>query len=59
MYSSLGGDLAKIQEGSNLEQLQAKGEEPIQRGRGRPKKYTLSHITVNIAQKKLRKLDEK
>jgi hypothetical protein len=59
MYSLLGGDLARIQEGSELEQLQARGEELMQRGRGRPKKYVLSHITVNITQKKLRKFDEK
>jgi hypothetical protein len=31
----------------------------MQRGRGRPKKYVLNHITVNITQKKLRKFDEK
>jgi hypothetical protein len=59
MYSLLGGDLARIQEGSELEQLQAKGEELVQRGRGRPKKYAISHTTVNITQKKLRKFDEK
>lgn len=30
----------------------------VQRGRGRPKKYALSHISVNVVQKKLRRLDD-
>lgn len=47
-----------MQDGSDLEQLQAKSEEVVPRGRGRPKKYA-SHITVNVVQKKLRKFDEK
>lgn len=58
MYSMLGGDVAKMQDGSDLEQLQVKCEEVVQRGRGRPKKYA-THITVNVVQKKLRKFDEK
>lgn len=51
--------MARMQDGSDLEQLQAKCEEVVQRGRGRPKKYATSHITVNVVQKKLRKFDEK
>jgi hypothetical protein len=57
MYTLLGGDLTKIQEKSYLEQLQIKSEESQQRGRGRPKKYIVSHIAVNSTQKKLRRFD--
>lgn len=35
-----------------------KPEEVVQRGRGRPKKYALSHISVNVVQKKLRRFEE-
>jgi len=58
MYSILGGDLAKIQENSELEQLQAKTDDQVQRGRGRPKKYVISHIAVNSTQKKLRRFED-
>lgn len=58
MYSLLGGDLARIQDNSELEQLQSKPEEVVHRGRGRPKKYALTHVSLNIAQKKLRRLEE-
>jgi 2'-5' RNA ligase len=58
MYNLLGGDLTKIQDASDLEQLQSKSEELVQRGRGRPKKY-VAHVTVNVVQKKLRKFEEK
>ena len=30
-----------------------------QRGRGRPKKYAINHISINTTQKKLRKFDNK
>jgi hypothetical protein len=38
--------------------LQSKPEEVVQRGRGRPKKYALTHVTVNVTQKKLRRFEE-
>lgn len=59
MYSILGGDLVKLQHKSAIEQLQVKTDEQVQRGRGRPKKYMISHITVNQTQKKLRRFNEK
>jgi hypothetical protein len=34
-------------------------DEQVPRGRGRPKKYNVSHIAVNATQKKLRRFDEK
>lgn len=58
MYSLLGGDLTRIQDNSELEQLQAKPEEVVQRGRGRPKKYALTHVSVNVTQKKLRRFED-
>ncbi len=58
MYSVLGGDLASIQDHSELEQLQAKPEEVVHRGRGRPKKYALNHVSLNVAHKKLRRFEE-
>jgi len=59
MYTILGGDLAKIQDNSDLEQLQSKNDDQLQRGRGRPKKYTTTtHIAVNSTQKKLRRFEE-
>jgi hypothetical protein len=58
MYSLLGGDLARIQDHSELEQLQARPEEVVHRGRGRPKKYALTHVSLNVAQKKLRRMEE-
>lgn len=59
MYTMLGGDLMKLNQHSILEQLQGRNDEVIPRGRGRPKKYMVSHITINATQKKLRKFDEK
>ena len=55
----LGGDLTQLQSKSILERLQVKNDEPVARGRGRPKKYMISHITVNAAKKKLRRFDGK
>jgi hypothetical protein len=59
MYSILGGDVSRMQEKSDLGQLQVKTEETLQRGRGRPKKYGVTHISINSTQKKLRRFDEK
>lgn len=59
MYSMLGGDLTKIQETSDLEQLPIKTDDQLPRGRGRPKKNAVAHITINTTQKKLRRFDEK
>ncbi len=58
MYSILGGDLSRIQEASDLEQLQPKADDQLQRGRGRPKKYAITHIAVNSTQKKLRRFED-
>ncbi len=59
MYSILGGDLTTLQDKSIIEKLQVKVDEQIPRGRGRPKKYNVSHIAINATQKKLRRFDEK
>lgn len=60
MYTLLGGDFNKIQSESNLEQLQVKNDELMPRGRGRPKKiFTNTHITINKAKKKLKRLSSK
>ena len=55
----LGGDLIILNQKSHLEQLQGRNDEVLPRGRGRPKKYMVSHLTINATQKKLRKFDEK
>jgi len=39
--------------------LQIKVDEQVQRGRGRPKKYAISHISINTTQKKLRRFEDK
>jgi hypothetical protein len=59
MYSLLGGDLTRIQEKSDLEQLPVRAEEQVVRGRGRPKKYAVTHVSINTTQKKLRRFEEK
>lgn len=59
MYSMLGGDLGGVQARSVLEHLQMKSDEHVPRGRGRPKKYMVSHITVNATKKKLRRFGGK
>jgi hypothetical protein len=53
----LGGDLTKIQQASDLEQLPIKTDDQIPRGRGRPKKTMPTHISINTTQKKLRRFD--
>jgi hypothetical protein len=59
MYSILGGDLVQLQETSMIEKLQVKHDDSVQRGRGRPKKYVVSHIAVHQVRKKLARVDEK
>jgi hypothetical protein len=59
MYSMLGGDIAKLQNKSTLEALQVKSDEQAPRGRGRPKKYMTTHVTINATKKKLRRFDAK
>ena len=59
MYSMLGGDVNVLQTKSVLENVQTKADEQLQRGRGRPKKYMVSHNTINVAKKKLRRFGGK
>lgn len=59
MYSILGGDLVQLQLTSRIEELQVKQDEQIQRGRGRPKKYAVTHIAVHQVKKKMAKFEEK
>lgn len=58
MYSMLGGDVAVLQTKSNLDHLQVKNDDQIPRGRGRPKKYMVSHIAINATKKKLRRFGD-
>ena len=50
--------MANLQAKSNLDQLQVKNDEQMPRGRGRPKKYMVSHIAINPTKKKLRRFGE-
>ena len=59
MHSMLGGDLANLQSKSMLDNIQVKNDEQLPRGRGRPKKYVVSHISVNSTKKKLRRFNGK
>ena len=59
MYSMLGGELGTLQSKSILENIQGKSEEQLPRGRGRPKKYVVTHVSVNSTKKKLRKFGDK
>jgi hypothetical protein len=54
----LGGDVAVLHSKSNLELLQMRNDEQVPRGRGRPKKYMVSHIAVNATKKKLRRFGD-
>ena len=59
MFCMLGGELTNLQSKSMLDHIQVKNDEQIPRGRGRPKKYMISHISVNSTKKKLRRFGEK
>ena len=59
MYSMLGGNIATLQSKSALEQLMVKNDDQVPRGRGRPKKYMPTHISINTTKKKLRKFGGK
>lgn len=50
--------MAELQSKSTLEMLQIRTDEQVPRGRGRPKKYTVSHIAVNATKKKLRRFGD-
>jgi hypothetical protein len=58
MYSMLGGDVAVLQSKSTLDMLQIRTDEQVPRGRGRPKKYMVSHVAVNATKKKLRRFGD-
>ena len=59
MYSMLGGEITDLQSKSVLDHIQAKPDDQVPRGRGRPKKYMVSHISVNSTKKKLRRFGGK
>ena len=59
MYSMLGGDLTTLQTKSMLEHIQTKSDEQVTRGRGRPKKYMITHSSINLTKKKLRRFGGK
>ena len=53
----MGGDLTKLHLKSAIDQLQVRSDEQVTRGRGRPKKYMVSHITVHTTYNKMRRFD--
>ena len=55
----LGGEITTLQSKSVLDHIQSKHDEQVPRGRGRPKKYMVTHISVNSTKKKLRRFGGK